>query len=325
MTEAILGIDIAKATFQVTLLHAGKHFRHTFPNSPAQFEQLTAWLESHAVTRVHACLEATGRYGEDLAEYLSAQHHTVSLVNPAQIRKYAESKLTRNKTDPLDADLIADFCQSQHPRAWTPPAPEIRHLQELLHQYDALQAARQQEANRLQAGLRSESVQQLIHAHVQFLDQQLETLKHLIEEHIQQHPDLQQRQELLTSIPGIGNLTAAKLQAAQIERFVDTRALTAFAGLNPMQRTSGTSVRRKPRLSKMGDGDLRRDLYFPAIVAKRWNPIVSKFCERLAAKGKASFIVIGAAMRKLLCLAFGVLKSGKPFDPNYAQSVPIPS
>jgi transposase len=319
MTEAILGIDIAKHTFQVTLLHAGKHFRRRFSNSPAQFEQLTIWLKQHGVPQVHVCLEATGRYGEDLAEYLFAQQHTVSVVNPAQIRKYAESKLTRHKTDPLDADLIADFCQSQHPRPWTPPAPEIRHLQELVHQYEALQAARQQEANRLQAGLRSQAVQQLIHAHLQFLDQPLESLKRLIEEHIRQYPDLQRRQDLLTSIPGIGDLTAAKLQAAQIERFEDTRALTAFAGLNPMQRTSGTSLRRKPRLSKMGDSDLRRDLYFPAIVAKRWNPIVSNFCERLAAKGKASFIVIGAAMRKLLCLAFGVLKSGKPFDPNYAH------
>ncbi len=180
---------------------------------------------------------------------------------------------------------------------------------------------RTQEVNRQQAGGTSEQVAQLLKEHIAFLDEQLARLEQLIQEHIQRHPDLRQQQELLDSIKGIGPLTAAFLVSLQLERFSDTRAVTAFVGLTPRRRESGKSVRKRSALSKVGDPQLRAILYWPAISAWRSNPIVREFCQRLEAKGKTKMQIIAAAMRKLLCLAYGVVKSGKPFDPNYLQSV----
>jgi transposase len=192
----------------------------------------------------------------------------------------------------------------------------------IVHQYDTLQAARQQENNRLQAGVHSETVRRLLTQHLAFLDTQLAEVLRLIEDHIERHPDLKARQELLTSIPAIGALTAAKLQTLELHRFDTARAATAFVGLNPRQHDSGSSVHRRARLSKMGHADIRRALYMPAVVAKRFNPLVHDLCERLAQKGKHNLAIIGAAMHKLLCLAYGVLKSGKPFDPNFSKIHP---
>jgi transposase len=317
MSLPVLGIDIAKDTYAVALFVEARCHQHEFPNRPASFTSLTNWLQKCGVTHVHACMEATGRYGEDLAEYLHARGHTVSVVNPARIKAYRHSQLARNKTDQLDAELIARFCQTQNPPAWTPPSPEIRALQELLHQYAVLQDDHQREANRLQAGLKGATVPALIQAHLDFLDQQLAEIKRLIQDHIDRYPHLKVRRDLLISIPGIGEVTAAHLLAVEIQRFENARALSAYGGLNPMNRTSGKSVRRKPRLSKLGHAALRKALYFPAITAIRCNPIIKAFCERLTERGLCAMAIIGAAMRKLLCLAYGVLKSGRPFDPNY--------
>lgn len=318
MSSPILGIDIGKETYAAALVVEQRVSKREFPNTPRCFGQLSTWLTRRGVQQVHACLEATGRYGDALAEYLYQAGHTVSVVNPARIKAYMKSQLARNKTDPLDAALIADFCRTQNPPAWTPPAPEIRELQELLHQYQALQDARQQEANRLQAGLKAHSVQALIQAHLDFLDQQITEIKQLIQNHLDRHPHLKAQRDLLTSIPGIGDLTAAHLIVVELPRFADARAVTAFGGLNPMLRTSGKSVWGNPRLSKIGHRSLRKALYFPALTAKRYNPIVKALCERLAERGLCPMAIIGAAMRKLLCLAYGVLKSGRPFDLNYA-------
>lgn len=325
MTVSILGIDLAKDSYQVTLLHAQRTQRQSFRNDAAAFADLTRWLQQHGVTALHACMEATGRYGEPLATYLHAQGYTVSVVNPAQIKHYAKSQLRRNKTDKVDADVIAQFAQTQQPPAWQPTAPEIRELDELLHQYDVLQVARQQENNRLQSGVHSETVRQLLTQHLAFLDAQLAEVVRLIEEHIDRHPDLKANQTLLTSIPGIGALTAAKLQTLELQRFGTARAATAFVGLNPQHHDSGSSVHRRAHLSKMGDAAMRRALYMPAVCAQRFNPLVRDLCQRLAEKGKHNLAIIGAAMHKLLCLAYGVLKSRKPFDPNYAKIQPVTS
>ncbi len=317
----VLGIDIAKESYQVTLRHGQRLARHEFVNDPTDFKRLETWLRQQGAKKVHACLEATGRYGDALAEHLQDAGHVVSVVNPAQIRHYADSQLARNKTDALDADLIADFCLKQHPEPWTPPAPEIRELRALLHQYQAVQAMHTQEVNRQQAGELPAAVAQLLSAHIAFLEQQLEQLRQLIEDQIRRHPELRQQHEWIDSITGIGSITAAFLVALDLPRFEDARAATAFVGLTPRVGQSGKSVRRRSTLTKLGDPQVRAILYWPAITAWRCNPIMRAFCERLRAKGKTNMQIVAAAMRKLLCLAYGVVKSGKPFDPNYLQSV----
>src|SRR5262245_40868976 len=151
--DAVLGIDIAKEKFVTALRTPEGKCRHkSCANTPAGFAELAAWLTRQQVTRVHACLEATGTYGEALATWLHEAGHVVSVVNPAVIHAYARTQLVRSKTDRLDAELIARFTATQQPPAWTPPAPEIRQLQALVRRLDALQGMRTQEANRLAAG-----------------------------------------------------------------------------------------------------------------------------------------------------------------------------
>lgn len=320
MTVPPLGIDVAKDSYQVTLLLDGRSLRHAFRNDPADFPKLLSWLKRQHVTQVHACLEATGRYADDLALYLHDAGHIVSRMNPAVIRNYARSKLTRTKTDQVDADVIADFCRTQQPRAWTPPAPEVRELQALVRHRETLVANRVQERNRLASQPPAPDVCHLIEQHLLFLDQQIAHLEQLIRDHINRHPHLRQQHDLLGSIPGIGDTTAALLIATNLPAFDDARAAVAFVGLSPAQRRSGTSLRGRDHLCKIGDSDVRKALYLPALAALRCNPAVRALADRLERRGKLKMVIVGAAMRKLLCLAYGVLKSGRPFDPNYSPA-----
>jgi transposase len=166
-------------------------------------------------------------------------------------------------------------------------------------------------------------VQQTLEDHLAFLAQQIDQLRQQIDAHIARHPDLKRQRDLLVSIKGIGRRTAALLLAelGDISVFENARAVAAQAGLTPRQFSSGSSVRKRTRLSKVGSARLRKALYFPAIVAKRHNPIVRAFCARLLAAGKSPMAVVGAAMRKLIHIVYGVLKTGKPFDPNYQPSL----
>jgi len=143
-------------------------------------------------------------------------------------------------------------------------------------------------------------------------------IKDYIQDHIDQHPDLSANKKLLETIPGVGNATIRQVLAfiGNVEDFQNAKQLAAFIGLNPKQRQPGSSVRGRTRLSKIGDSRLRKAFYMPAIVSKQYNPIIKDFCARLKTAGKSPMQIIGAAMRKLVHLIYGVLKSGKPFNPS---------
>lgn len=316
--EAVLGIDIAKAKFTVALrTPGGKTRRKTCPNTPAGFAELAGWLARHRITQVHACLEATGAYGDALATWLYDAGHCVSVVNPAVIHAYARVQLARSKTDALDADLIAQFTVTQQPARWTPPPPEIRALQALVRRLDALYAMQTQEANRLAAGVVVDDVRASIEDLLAHLAAQITHVKQLIAEHIDQHPGLRQQRDLLTTIPGIGDATAAVLLAELFDKpYASARQAAAFAGLVPRLHESGT-LRGRSRLSKVGPGRVRKALYFPAIAAVRFNPTIRALHQRLRAAGKPPMVIIGAAMRKLIHIAFGVLKSGRTYDASH--------
>jgi transposase len=318
MTTSPLGIDISKSKFDACLIREGGKLRHrVFPNTPDGFSQLCTWLAKHQVEHAHACLEATGAYGEALAAYLHDAGHTVSVVNPAQIKAYAQSRLSRAKTDKADSTLIAQFCAERKPPRWSPLPQEVRELQALARRLDSLLEMRQMEANRLEvAG--TQAIKESLSEHIAFLDAEIARTQMLIRSHLDSHPGLRAQRDLLLSIPGIGEATAARLLAEimDVKLYESARQLAAFAGLAPRLHESGSSVRRKARLSKAGAPRLRKALYFPAVVAIRHNPYIKDLSERLKARGKCSMQIIGAAMRKLVHLAYGVLKSGRPFDPE---------
>lgn len=318
-TMDVLGIDIAKKTFDVALLRNDKFRNKKFPNNPEGFKQLDAWLAKQGVIRFHACLEATGSYSEAVAIHMHQAGQIVSLVNPARIKAFGKAELQRNKTDRADAMMIARFCLKHEPAPWTPPPPEIRELQALVRHLDDLIGTRTQLSNRLSDGLRIESVLESLRSVIKTLDAEIKLTRKKIREHLNRHPDLKADHDLLVSITGIGAQTATLLLAEiqHLRQYKHARQAAAYAGLSPMLLESGTSLKHS-RLSKTGNARVRKALFMPAIVASRHNPVLREFSERLSKRGKSKMVIIGAVMRKLLHLAFGVLKTRKPFDPNHA-------
>ena len=318
-----LGIDISKNNFDAALLEtsAGKDSakpRHrAFPNTPAGFARLQEWLGDQTV---HACLEATNTYGDALARFLYENGHTVSVVNPALVKAHAGALATRAKTDKADAALIARFCLMHRPAPWTPPLPEVAELQALVRRLEALTEMRQMEQNRRDTS--AQAVRGSIDAVLAVLGEQIERTERAIADHIDQNPTLRRKSDLLESVPGIGRSTAAVILAelGDASQFESARQVAAFAGLDPRVRQSGTSVRGHSSVSKAGSPRLRRALYFPAMAALRFNPAVAALRQRLVSAGKPGKLIVGAAMRKLLSIAFGVLKSGRPFDPSYCPN-----
>src|SRR5258705_1480134 len=138
-TSAWLGIDIAKDTFAACLLTEKTAAAGSLASSPAGLAKLDRWLKKRKAGQVHACLEATGRYGEAPAEHLHAAGHTVSVINPARLKAFGQATLTRTKTDQTDAALLADFCRRQQPAVWTPPDPARRELRALVRRRESLQ------------------------------------------------------------------------------------------------------------------------------------------------------------------------------------------
>jgi transposase len=317
----ILGIDIAKTKFDVWLQQGDQHAFGTFTNTRNGFAKLQRWLQRHQVTALHACLEATGRYGRDLTHFLHQQEYCVSVVNPQRIHAYGRSKLQRSKTDRLDAQLIADFCRTQNPPAWQPLSAQQEEVQAVSRHLDALKRDRQRERNRLKAGVPSPHVRQAIQEHLDFLERQIQQLAEQLQALLMQDEHARQQMALLCSIPGIGVLTAAKFLAEvpDVRRFAQTAQLDAYAGLVPKIAESGQASRTGP-LVKKGIAFLRTAFYMPALAAHRYNPMIANLKQRLAREGKHKMTIVIAAMRKLLHLAYGVLKTGKPFDPLHAAT-----
>jgi len=316
MSKTVLGIDVAKSKLDVALMFNGKVLMKKFDNNIKGFKLLQGWLTSLRIEEVHACLEATGPYGEAVAEFLHEHGHRVSVVNPLRIKSFAKSDLKRNKTDQADARTIAEFCLLKDPENWQPLAPEIKQLQALTRRIEALERMLLVETNRRE--MAPAATRPSIERMVENLKKEIENVKRLIKDHIDNHPDLKQQSELLQTIPGIGEKTA-RLLLGEIEfrSFESARALAAHAGVTPRQFQSGTSL-NWTRLSKLGSGRIRKALYFPAITALKYNEIIKQFARRLDQNGKTPMQIVCAAMRKLLHIAYGVIKHKRPFDPNPA-------
>jgi transposase len=321
--QFFLGIDVSKAKLDVALLLANDKLKSKVVANNAQgFQTLLQWLANHVPDErnsVHFCMESTGSYHEALACFLSDQDLLVSVVNPLLVKRFAEANRLRNKTDGGDAKCLALFCRSMQPERWEAPSVAVRTLQALVARLDTLQTMRQAECNRLDVAHSSvaDSLRQVIND----LDEAIEQVKAQIARTIDDDPDLKQRTTLLQSIPGLGDKTIPQLLAyiGRPERFKSVKALIAYASLSPVIRQSGTSLNRHGGTHPMGHQQLKRALYFPAMVAARYNPLVAVFWNRLKAQNKPGKVMVVACMHKLLAIAYGVLRSGKPFDPNHLK------
>jgi transposase len=320
MTEIHLGIDVSKLKLDVALLSPTGVHSATFPNNPAGFRALQRWLARFGEP-IRVCLEATGSYSLGAARFLHQHGHKVSVVNPLMVHHFARARLDRHKTDTHDAELIARFSQQNNPRLWQPPTPAQEHLQTLVRVREQLvesSALAKQHLNNAPA-----AAAKYFRAQIRQLQRQIQGVEKQIRQAWQQTPEMAQAVAWLTSIPGVGETTAATVLSIlpPLEQLDSARQLAAFAGVTPAQKQSGNSP-GKTRMSKLGHSRLRKALYLPALAALRSNPRAQALARRLAAKGKRRMVIVGAVMRLLIHLMFGVLKNRRPFDPNHLQAQP---
>jgi len=319
-----VGIDISKRVFDVAILAEQQYSIHQFPNNPTGFNALIDRLDINKQNTLF-CLEATGIYSLALAQFLYQHQLSVLLVNPIKTHAFAKMEMARNKTDKADAKLIARYCahlsqtNAIDKHRFIPKLEQFEQLQAFITRLEQISKSKTQEINRLE-GATDKRVKKWIKQTLAHLERQQLNIETQLQSLINDQESLAEQVKLLTSINGIANKSAWAILAylGDIRLFTNAKQVASYAGMNPRQENSGSSINRS-RLSKMGHGRLRRALYMPALSAAQHNPVLRDTYQRLIANGKPKKVALCAVMRKLLVLAYGVLKSGKPFDVNYVR------
>lgn len=322
----IVGIDVSKDSLDCAGLakDTGKQLgQRSFPNAPEGIERLLSWMRRLSIggdANIHVIVEATACYHELVARSVVTANMDVCVANPARVRSFARGTGILTKTDQIDALVLvlARYGRLASPRMWKPPAKELDDLQALLSRLDEVEADLRREQNRLsQAQLRNcpivvlESFSESMTAH----KVQQKQLQKAIVLHIESFDALQVEFKRLMTIPAVGPKTAARMLVLLRSRhFENARQAAAFLGLVPVEHQSGRSVQGRPHLSNAGNPRLRAALYMAAVVAIRVNPDIRAQQTRLLGRGKAKMSTLGAEMRKLVHLCFGVLKSKRDYE-----------
>jgi transposase len=313
MTIQTFGVDISARWFDVAQAEQVRRFA----NTPSGITACLAWLATFG-TAVRVGMEATGSYHLPLATALHEAGHTVLVCNPLSIARYSQAVLARTKTDASDARRIARFCAVHDVAPWTPASPSQQHLRALLTARETLVQERLRLSNRQHAAGYTTSqalvtelqapVLAAIEAQIAHIDRELAKLAAA-------DTALGAQLRVMVTIPGLGLTTAGALLASlPLDRLETSRQVAAYVGLCPQERSSGSSLHGRGHVGPLGPAFLRKALYLPAIVAMRVNPMLRAFAERLRAKGKPPKVVITAVMRKLLLLAWTLLRTGQPFS-----------
>ncbi|MGH9510200.1 MAG: IS110 family transposase [Terriglobales bacterium] len=292
----------------------------SFPNIPEGHRAVARYLARKGRV-VRVCLESTGVYGLDLALRLQKQRGVeVMVANPRAVRHFAQALMQRSKTDPLDARVLLEFAVRMPFQPWQPPSATALHLGALARRLEALTDLLTAERNRLHAAGASQAlpavIRQDLRRSIAFHERAIARLTRQALQLIAADPLWQERFEQLDSIPGIAATSAIALLAelSLLAAGLDVRQWVASAGLDPREYSSGTSVRKKTRISKVGNRHLRRALYMPALVAVQHDPHLRAFYQRLLARGKPKLQALVAVMRKLLHAIFGLFKHRQSYD-----------
>lgn len=318
MNAPSLGIDIAQRTFVVALwFDQRRYVKAEFANHTGGFRRLRTWLQRHGVGRLPVALESTNTYAEALAAWLHAAGHPVYLLNPERTAHYARCLGQRNKTDPVDAVTIAAFIAHHEATLWQPLSPEQKTLRSLTRARHQLVAHSTELSNQLKTA--SDAAPAHLRAVLQAVRKQLALIVRQIGQHLRAHPVLREQVRRLMTVKGVGLVTAATAVAElpPITPATDPRAICGWVGLTPRRRQSG-QTELPAHLCRKGNVYLRQALYMPALVAKRHNPLLRAFAQRLAAKGKTHGAILGALSHKMLRILVGLLRSNTDFDPNWS-------
>jgi transposase len=321
-----LGIDVSKANLPVALQLGERKrlYEREFDNDARGITRLQQWVQERgaALAELTVVMEATGVYHEQVALALYEAGCKVIIGNPKRVRDYAKGLGLLHKNDTVDTRALVRYAREKGPELlpWSPPPPEIRALRALRDRLSAVQQDLQREENRRQQALISAEpvlVIDSLERSVVRLHEECKLLKRAIEDHFDQHPGLRNQRELLQSIPSIGPVSGDLLLCVLLaHRFDSARQAAAFCGLIPVEYESGSSVRKRPRLSKQGDAQLRAKLYMAAVASLGCNAQLRKVYDSLRAAGKTKMSALGALMRRLVHIAYGVLKHQMPYNPQ---------
>jgi transposase len=314
-----VGVDVSKLTLDLCWFQGGSANHRKVANAPEGFAELLAWLPAGA----HLVMEATGAYYLGFASFLQARSFPISVVNPLSIKRFAQMKLARAKTDKYDAALITHFGASQNPPVWSLPDAQILELQQLCTLEEQLLVNKGALANQVEAFSQnpwaSAFALQMLAAQIQSYEQALKTLEGEIEALAKKHYPRQV--EILRSIPGMGKKTTVRLLVATkgFREAVNGRALCSYIGIAPRPHQSGTSVKGRGRISKMGNRSVRNKLYMCAMTAIRLNVACKAFYTRLRKNGKAAKVALIAVASKLLRQAAAMIQKDQLFDEKLAM------
>lgn len=319
MTYAkFIGIDVAKDKLDVVALMTDKKPLHkVFKNNQTGFKALLEWLKKHTEEPC-VCMEATGHYSEAAAEFLYEHDVFVSVINPYQIKQFARMKLARNKNDKADATLIAEYAQQTTLTAFKPRTKEQKKLRDLMLLQHTLKEQKTQLSNKAES-MHSIETRNEIKKILKRLTKQIDALQTKMTEFIQSDEQFKKIADRLTQIMGFGEISAYKILAylPDIAQFESAKSLAAYVGVSPRQYESG-KLKARTRMSKVGCIGLRNALYMPALCAKRHNEHLQPFVKRLEASGLKPKAIVGALMRKLVHIIYGMLKHDQPFNPALA-------
>lgn len=331
--KACLGIDVSKASLEVCLLQdsASRHrYRRKFSNNRSGIQALLEWLQAHCSQPVAAVMESTGSYGELAALLLHEAGQRVSVISARRIQYYAQSRCRHNKTDQVDAEVIArfGFTQDEPLPQWLPtPQPQAQ-LRELLRRNDELAATLQAERNRLESAGSRSALLASIQGHIRWLEKELAALEKAICQLLKAFPDLAADCQRLEAIEGIGAKTARWLVAELPRHLENSRIAAAWAGVAPRLFESGT-ISKPSRIGRGGNRYLRKAMFFAAVSARNHNPRFKAFADRLAQRGLSKMAVISAVLHKLIRTAFAILKHQTAYDPSHRsvihKSSPFPA
>lgn len=317
----VAGIDTSKEFFDVCKIVDGKCEQKRFSNNMEGIGAAAKWLGKD----VHCVMEVTGAYYLRLAIYLQQQGLLVSVVNPLVIKRFSQMRLIRAKTDKADAQLIAEYAIAEQPGLWTAPQQYAVTLQQL----DAISSQLHKQltalSNQLEAfthsGMLEKQTKQFLLKTIKAISQHNQQVERKIEELIQKYHG--EMMKSLVSIPGLGNKTATMLIVISdgFKKFRSAKQLSAYVGLSPRIYQSGSSVKGKTKLCKMGMSRIRALLYLCAWSAKRYNKACQQLYERLLQKGKAKKQALIAVANKLLKQAFAIATGNRLYQPDYSKNI----
>jgi len=309
-----VGIDVAKASLDVCLLPSGRTL--SVGNDDPGIAQIIALLQQQQQQQPIALvlLEATGRYERRVASELLDAGFNVAVVNPRQARDFARALGKLAKTDAIDARTLAEFAQLGHVRLCEKEPEKRTLLDDLVTRRRQVVQMLAMEKTRLQVP-QNKQTRLMIAKVIRLLEQQREDLDREIAELIESDDDWRNKRDLLSSVPGVGAVTAGGLVADLPELGkLNRQQIASLVGVAPVNRDSG--MMRGQRSIFGGRASVRTTLYMATFCATKYNPVIRRFAERLRAAGKPFKVVLVAAMRKLLTILNVMLRENRPWDPK---------